>query len=180
MLNIFLMMLDTEDEKSRFVQLYHQYRKLMHYEAKRILKDDHLAEDAVQEAFLRIAKNFHKVGEIFCPQTKNFTVIIVRNAALTMIKGNFAAESYDAMENWREPGDSWSDTVVKAQYDEAVQAIRELPEIYRHAFYLHEYYGYDLKETANLLGITVENAKKRAQRARKLLRERLENDGDGK
>lgn len=75
MLNIFLMMLDTEDEKSRFVQLYHQYRKLMHYEAKRILKDDHLAEDAVQEAFLRIAKNFHKVGEIFCPQTKNFTVI---------------------------------------------------------------------------------------------------------
>lgn len=179
MLNMFLMMLDSEDEKSRFIQLYEQYRKLMHYEARRILKDDHLAEDAVQEAFLRIAKNFHKIDEIFCPQTRNFVVIIVKNAALTMTKETFAAESYDA-EAFQEPGDSWADMADRAQYEEAVRAILEIPEIYRHVFYLHEYYGYSLKETANLLGITVDAAKKRVQRARKLLRERLEDKEDGK
>lgn len=178
MLSVCLMMLDSEDERTRFIQLYEQYRKLMHYVARGILKDDHLAEDAVQEAFLRIAKNFHKISEIFCPQTKNFVVIIVKNAALTMAKGNSAAESFDA-EEFTETGESWADMAEKARYEEAVQAILELPEIYRHVFYLHEYYGYDLKETANLLGITVDAAKKRVQRARNLLRERLEDKEDG-
>ena len=179
MLSVFLMMLDSEDEKSRFIRLYEQYRKLMHYVAREILKDDHLAEDAVQEAFLRIAKNFHKIDEIFCPQTRNFVVIIVKNAALTMTKETFTAESYDS-ETFQDPGDSWADMAGRSQYEDAVRAILEIPEIYRHVFYLHEYYGYDLKETANLLGITVEAAKKRVQRARKLLRERLEDKEDGK
>ncbi len=180
MLSTFLMMLDTDDERSRFMKLYHQYRKLMHYEARRILRDEHLAEDAVQEAFLRIAKNFHKINEISCPQTKNFVVIIVRNAAFTMSKQGFDTASYDAMEGALEPGTTWTDIAAKAQYDAAVEAILALPEIYRHVFYLYEYYGYSMKETANLLGITVDAAKKRAQRARQLLRERLEDNGDGK
>lgn len=180
MLSTFLMMIDTDDERSRFTKLYHQYRKLMHYEARRILRDDHLAEDAVQEAFLRIAKNFHKVGEISCPQTKNFAVIIVRNVALTMSRQGFDAVSYDAVEDFPEPCVTWAEIAAKAQYEAAVEAILALPEMYRHVFYLHEYYGYSMKETANLLDITVEAAKKRAQRARQLLRERLEDNGDGK
>ncbi len=180
MLSTYLMMLDTDDERSRFMALYAQYRKLMHYEARRILRDDYLSEDAVQEAFLRIAKNFHKINEISCSQTKNFVVIIVRNAALTMTKRDFAEASYDAMEVVQERGTTWADIAEKAQYDAAVEAIRTLPEIYRYAFYLHEYYGYSLKETANLLGLTVNTVKKRMQRARQLLRERLEDNEDGK
>ena len=58
----------------------------MFYIAQEILKDEQLSEDAVQEAFLRIAKNFHKVGEILRPETRNFTVIITKNVALTMLK----------------------------------------------------------------------------------------------
>ena len=71
MMNLFLTLLDSEEEKSKFEKVYEKYRKLMHYVAKGILADDQLAEDAVQEAFFRSAKNFYKVGEIDCPQTKN-------------------------------------------------------------------------------------------------------------
>lgn len=86
MLNLCLTLIDADEDKIRFTKLYEQYRHLMFYIAQDILKDEHLSEDAVQEAFLRIAKNFQKVGEILCPETRNFTVIITRNVALTMAK----------------------------------------------------------------------------------------------
>ena len=63
MLSLYLTLIDSEEDKKKFVQFYEAYRGLMHYTANRILQDDFAAEDAVQEAFLRIAKNFHKVGD---------------------------------------------------------------------------------------------------------------------
>ena len=62
MLQIYLTLIETDEEKQKFIVFYEQYRKLMFYIAKEILKEDQLSEDAVQEAFLRIAKNFHKIG----------------------------------------------------------------------------------------------------------------------
>ena len=62
MIQLYLTLIDDEEDKVRFEHAYYRYRKLMHREAKKILKDGHRAEDAVQEAFFRIARNFHKVG----------------------------------------------------------------------------------------------------------------------
>ena len=56
MLQFYLQLLDTAAEKEKFEKLYEQYRKLMMAEANAILKSKHLAEDAVQETFLRIIK----------------------------------------------------------------------------------------------------------------------------
>ena len=86
MLNLFLILIDDECDKARFADFYDRYKTLMFYVAKGILKDDCLAEDAVQEAFLRVAKNFHKINEVSCPQTRNFAVIITRNISLNMLK----------------------------------------------------------------------------------------------
>ena len=43
-----------------------------------IFKDHHLAEDAVNDAFIRIIDNLDKIDKIDCPQTKRFVVIIMR------------------------------------------------------------------------------------------------------
>ena len=61
MVQLFLALIDDEQDQVRFEEAYHKYKVLMHFIAKEILHDDHRAEDAVQEAFIRIAKNFHKV-----------------------------------------------------------------------------------------------------------------------
>lgn len=52
---ILLMMVDTPEEKRKFVILYENYRYLMLKVAADILHDYQLAEDAVQEAFVRVA-----------------------------------------------------------------------------------------------------------------------------
>ena len=171
MLGVYLTIIDSEDDKSKFISLYEKYRKLMFYVAHSILKDEQLSEDAVQEAFLRIAKNFHKVGEVSCPHTRNFVVIITKNIAITMYNKNL----YDFEE--------FTDNVISALSDEAFEKVPEkeltecilqLPEAYRSPLYLYYIYGYSIREISGLLSITVENAKKRIQRARHILKKMIE------
>lgn len=45
---LLLAMIDNEEDKSKFEQLYNQYKQLMFYIANGILHDENLAEDAVQ------------------------------------------------------------------------------------------------------------------------------------
>lgn len=147
----------------------------MFYVARRILGDEHLSEDAVQEAFLRIAKNFHKIGEVPCPQTRNFVVIITRNVAITMASHNNKndIDTYTTMEE-----SSASDDIFETISNKIlVECILKLPEIYRDSLYLYHLYGYSFREISNLLSIPVETAKKRVQRARHLLRGFLEKEG---
>lgn len=175
MMNLFLTLLDSEGEKSKFEKVYEKYRKLMHYVAKGILADDQLAEDAVQEAFFRIAKNFYKVGEIDCPQTKNFVVIIVRNAALTIVKKEETASSIEEIDSLSDGEVRQDDsTFEKVEISELIGEILNLPETYRYPLYLYGVYDYKMAEIANLLGITTETAKKRVQRGRQILRNNLE------
>ena len=44
------------EEQEKFDQLYNAYSKLMYYIAFDVLKDESLAQDAVQEAFINISK----------------------------------------------------------------------------------------------------------------------------
>ena len=85
-LPFYLQLLETEGEKQKFERLYERYRRLMHWIAVRILQDEHLAEDAVHEAFLRILQNFDGIDEILSPKTRNFVVIVVRNTSLNLRK----------------------------------------------------------------------------------------------
>lgn len=175
MLNLYLTLIDTDEDKLRFTALYQQYRHLMFYIAREVLCDEHLSEDAVQEAFLRIAKNFHKIGEIPCPQTRNLVVIITKNIAITMVSHNNNKE-IDTYTQIEEPATS-NDIFETVSNRILVECILQLPEIYRDSLYLYHIYGYSFREVSNLLSISVETAKKRVQRARRLLKEMLEKKG---
>ena len=175
MLQLYLNLIDTEEDKSRFVIFYEQYRKLMFYIAKEILKDNHLSEDAVQEAFLRIAKNFHKIDDITSHEAKAFAVIITRNVSIDFYNkekkiieiNDFLAESIHADDE-----DSFSD----ANHETLIDYILELPENYRDVLYLNLVYDYSFNEIGNLLAITAENARKRAQRGRQILQDKIKEE----
>ena len=176
MLSLYLAMIDTDEDRAKFAALYERYSRLMFYIARQILGDEQLSEDAVQEALLRIARNMHKVGEVSCPQTRNFTVIITRNAALTMKKQacHGFEEELEFLDRTRGNIDELFEQVAEKQLTEC---ILKLPDIYRDALYLYHVYGYSLGETANLLGASLESVKKRVQRARLMLRHLLIEEG---
>ena len=132
------------------------------------------AEDVVQEAFLRLAKNFSKIEQVNCPRTRLFTVIIVRNISLTMLaerKKETVLESPDAVIPIEY--DLEEDVLERIAYEEVLNAIRELPVLYRDVLYLQCVEEYKLTEISRLLGIEAETVKKRAQRGRKKLLDQL-------
>lgn len=72
MMLFFLEMINTEDDKSKFILIYEKYCKLMFYIANQILNDSWLAEDAVHDAFVNVIKNLHKIEDVNCNKTKSF------------------------------------------------------------------------------------------------------------
>ena len=80
------MMLDTEEEKSKFEKIYFEYRQLMFRIANVILKDEYLAEDAVSKSFIKIMKHLNKINDIECPKTKGFIVIVVKYTAIDLYR----------------------------------------------------------------------------------------------
>ncbi len=61
---IYLQTIDTAEDRSKFEQLYEQYKQLMFYTAFQILKRPQDAEDAVHLAFLSIAENISRISDL--------------------------------------------------------------------------------------------------------------------
>ena len=168
MLGLYLALIDTPEEQSKFVVLYEKYRKLMHYVAMDILHNDSIAEEAVQEAFMRIAKNFHKVGDVDSKETKNFVAVIAKNVAKSMLKkeNKYADEGFLNFEDTLNVQDM---IFSKVRNIELISRILQLPETQRNVIYLYGIYGYSYREIANLLGRTEASVRKQMQRARESL-----------
>lgn len=186
MLQLYLQLLNTCSEQEKFKQLYETYHRLMHWEALRVLQDRQLAEDAVQESFLRMIKNFHKIGEISCPQTKRFVVIIVRNAARNLLAKESrlrSMQAYDvpgdagevdpAASMWENLSKGFDETPDAVLHKEIIQTVQSLPDWAAEVLLLSAVHGCSTRELASVLGITIEAAKKRLQRARVLFRNKM-------
>lgn len=83
---IYLSMIEDAEDQNKFEQVYLRYKNLMFYVAHRILNDAQEAEDAVHDAFVRIAEHIDQVGEPDCPKTRGFVVIIVERVALNRLE----------------------------------------------------------------------------------------------
>lgn len=171
----------ANEDKKRFEELYYAYRNLMYKIAFDILKNQQDAEDALQDAFISIAKNFSKISEISCPQTKAFVVIIVRNASYNMLKSinrryeaDIDIEELEFSDKSPLPDEELDKKYSAEQLEKALQ---QLPPNYFDIIYLTSYMDNSLKEAAKLLGISYENAKKRLRRGRAKLAAILKENG---
>lgn len=176
---MYLTLIDTEEEQSKFEKLYHRYKKMMIRAAYDILGEVSLAEDATHEAFIRIADNMHKVGEVESARTRNFMFTIVRNVAKT-IRANERkrVEMYEKLE---EPAneDVELEVLRKLSLENVVRILDELPDIYKEIVILYWLEDYSVAEVAKFLNVSPNTIKKRISRGRKIISEKLmERGGD--
>lgn len=168
MLPFYLSLLETQEDKDKFDCLYERYSPLLKQVANQILQDESLAEDAVHTAFLKIIKNFYKIGEISGHKTRRFLVIITENVAVDMLRKNRRASHIDLEGmtlRFAETPDMLDGIVVQ----ELVRVIEDLPEMYRTVLEMRAYYGMSEKQIATALNIGYSAARKRLQRARAML-----------
>jgi RNA polymerase sigma-70 factor (ECF subfamily) len=173
-------MLETPEEKQEFTELYEANRDRMFVVAKGILHDEYLAEDAVNQAFLKLIQNFKKFQRLSCNQMRNYLVIIVKGTSIDIYNKRRKIVEVPFDESY-ETDDRYEDEAlgVPLEYSEVVEAIDRLPEIYSEALYLSYYFGLTANEIANSLNLSVSAVKLRLMRARMKLRTMLE-EGDTK
>ena len=62
MIALYLACLENADDRRRFEEIWHACKRLVFHTAYTILRDEHLAEDVMQEAFFYLARHFPAPG----------------------------------------------------------------------------------------------------------------------
>lgn len=158
------------DSALKVERLFEKYRKLMFGAAFEILQDKGMAEDAVIAAMERIIKNIDKIGEIDCPKTRNFVVIICKNAAIDIYNKRKTASMAEACycgEMYIEENEPINIVLNKDTVDRMKKAIKALDMIYRDVFLMKYAHKMSREEIAEACGISIEAVKKRLARAKR-------------
>lgn len=167
-------MLNTDEEKFLFENLYNEHKTTLFNIAYNILKDVQLSEDVVHETFLSLASNMKKIIGNNSIQTRNYLIIIVRNHAFkTYNKSKKEICTNDVYEEIPDAHNLEIDIESKTTQEALFCMIKELDEKYADALMLKYFYDMKHKDIAKLLGISVENVKIRINRGKKLLKEKL-------
>ena len=85
MIGLFLNLLDTQNEKNKFIKLYDTYSDLLYWIALKKTSCIEDAEECVQETFLYVAKHFDKIGEINSKKTKIYLSTIITGFAIQLL-----------------------------------------------------------------------------------------------
>ena len=154
----------------------------------RFLKDSDMAEDLLQETFLRVWKNRAEFRNIASFSTWIYT-----------IAGNLARSEWRRRKRWRmirlgpsrddeEPEIELADegigpdsiVEIRMAIDELTTEVHKLPDRYREVVILRDIQGMTYEEIAGIVQVPVGTVKSRLNRGRLILQEKLEKWNEGK
>ena len=173
-------MLDEPEDKAQFEYAYNRYKAKMISLAYGITGNYHDAEEAVSNAFFKIAKNFEKLKKRTGQERAAYYCVITKNCAYDILREqNRRGEiPLDEDEEIPDVSSDVSDEVLSDYgYQRIVDAIRSLPEIYAQVLYMQNVTGLSIREIADDLGETEAVIRKRLERARAKLRIILDEQG---
>jgi RNA polymerase sigma factor (sigma-70 family) len=163
-------------------RLFSSYLRIVYTFVYKMTQNEHLAEDATQETFVKVWKNFRSFDK-----SKSFKVWILqiaKNTALDILRKKknvpFSWLDNDSEENYFV--DSLSDdlpwpeelSILKQESEKIRQAIEGLPVIYQEIFLLKLTSDMSLSEMAELFEESENTVKSRYARGLRRLRDILE------
>jgi RNA polymerase sigma-70 factor, ECF subfamily len=154
-------------ESCVFERIFSLYLSLSLAVAQQILSDRVLAEDAVQEAFLRVVRkrNQYDPSKPFA----SWFYTIVRNVCKDLLRRR--SRYSKAIDEISKKGAS---ATILSEPVERLELLDSLPRNQRDVLYLRMVHDLGFGDIAAALGITKEAAKKRGQRGLRQLREKFQ------
>ncbi len=146
--------------------------ELLNYIKKRV-KNDHDAEDILQDVFIKIYKNFEKLNDH--RKLKAWMYKITNNTII-----DFYRKSKDPMIQFEKVESVIANShQLQNMNDEIIscliQFINELPDNYREPLEMHDLKGIKHQDISKHLSISISGSKTRVHRGREKLREILSN-----
>lgn len=149
--------------------LYNRHVRRVWGLALRMVQRRDLAEDCVQEAFIRA---FERIGELREPTAFGAWLInIAYRIAVDLVRKEARDREFTATLGMQEPSMDEPDVLLRARL---VECMAQLDNIYSEVFVLYELLGLRHSEIADCLGIPEGSSKRRLFEARSRLRVMLE------
>lgn len=181
MLALYISLLDTEEQISKFEHIYTKYKGLMFYTANGVLHDPYLAEDAVHETFLDIIRIIDSIRANNEKELTQFLKTLTHHKAVDIIRKYSSQKKSDTEIETLETikSDVNAETIVidKIDYENMLLLVQSMDEKYKTPLLL-KVQGYKISEIAEILNISPGNVKVRLRRARKVILSGLEEKGN--
>ena len=157
------------------MQLYNLYCKAMFLVAFRYVKDRFVAEDVMQDAFIKAFKNIDKYknevafGAWLKRIVINQSIDEIKKKKLELIAFNEEVFKIENENDWKIESTS--------SIDEIVSIINQLKDKYRLVLTMYLLEGFDHQEISEILKITETTSRTHLLRGKRLLKEQLKNTG---
>lgn len=165
---------DNED-KEKFCYLYEKANSIIYKRVYGILRNSQDTEDALQETWEKVMKNFDKIKDQSYGKAMGFINIVAKNTAIDNYnkrKRLINIEDYDTVicvsKEYVE-----NEVISKLASDDIMEVINSVSDNYKNPLILKYIYNCSNKEIAEILNITESNVATRLARARKAVKERL-------
>lgn len=167
----------TRQEKLNYIA--DRYMKAMWAKAYSVISDAHEAEDACQEAFIKIIRIIDEIEDVTEARSRALCCVIAKNTAIDMARKNGrAAPTEDIYMELDAPVPERDGPESIAASNEGIEQlaalIETLPEGYRDVLRLRCIHELSAERTAEVLGINANTVNIRLTRARKLLKDRMD------
>ncbi len=156
------------------MQLYNLYCKAMFVVANRYVNDSFLAEDIMQESFIKAFKSIDRYknevpfGAWIKRIVINQSIDALKKKKLELISMNEETLRVVDDEDWK--------VDESITVDEVKSAINDLKEKYRLVLSLYLFEGYDHDEISQILGITSNTSRTHLLRGKRILKEKLKSN----
>ncbi len=175
MLSLYLSLIETEQDRKQFSDIYKEYLDWMLKTAYHYLKNEEDAKDAVHEIFYDMAKSGHLAPTGSDDETKAYLFICIRNRAARMAekRNKIKTVSLSEIYNISSEYNVENDTVKKDDKSRLMHYINLLPKIYKDALCLYFVNGNTVKEIASILKVPFKTAETRLRRGKALIKEKF-------
>ena len=156
-----------------FKALFHAHCQALIYFAYRFVRDMHIAEDIVQEVFVKVWKNRNTLD--FTENMETYLFTAVRNLSLkhprhTDVKRKGTQLIQIQLGNVPTPDEILNYKEIETAVEKTIQ---DLPERCRQIFSMNRYDGLTYNEISKILNISVKTVETQMSRALRFLRKRL-------
>lgn len=174
----YLMTIEDEEERKSIEELYYKYRYQCFYMAKKYVSNDELAEDMVQETFVRIIKHRKEYLKLSCSEFEALLVTIIKNLAKDEYKSARNREVF--MEDYGAEIISRDASVENKVIldDELKRVLEELKKMGDEVELMIYYRSLEIPTNviAEMMGTTSKNVEMKLYRARKKLKQILKRE----
>ncbi len=168
-----------QGDKSAFEKVYFEHHKQLYYVALRYVKDPKLAEDAVQDIFLKLWIKRQDLNPAL--SLKNYLYTSLKNHLLNIIRNNKTAIEKQIEISWRQKSSAnyTEQQFFLSEYQNIIdEGIAKMSDRKREIFNLKTYKGLSNDEVAAKLNISVNTVKSLNTQAVKFLKDYLKTNSD--